>query len=141
MKKTLMIALLVFGFAPIAKADTIDYWHVYLNKTRIGDFNSPGRNQIVLKLNSLTTGDSVTVRYFNDTPFDDCITYLTIETEKHHVLLSSTGKGTSNPISFTIDELVKLRKLGHTQPFEFFYWEGKLQTKSDKHLIFRIQFE
>ena len=84
MKNIFFILLTIFGIAQIAKADTIDFWHVYYNQTKIREFNQYGTHEIILKLDSLKSGDSITVKYFRDTPCFDCATYLTVENEKHH---------------------------------------------------------
>ncbi|GAB2833678.1 hypothetical protein [Ferruginibacter profundus] len=141
MKKLVLPFLLIFAFAQNTKADTIDFWHIYYNQTKIRACNQFGTYQIVLKLNSIKSGDSITVRYFRDTPCSDCPSLLTVEDEKHRVFASSKGMGTFNPVSFSLDALVELKKQGYNEPFEVFYTDGVVKGRSDKKLIFRIVIE
>ncbi|WP_026209621.1 hypothetical protein [Cytophaga aurantiaca] len=141
MKNILLMLLPLLGLVQTTKADTIDFWHVYYNHTKIQEFNQYGTHEIRLKLESLKSGDSITVKYFRDTPCSRCATYLTVEDEKHHVFVTSSGKGTFNPISFSINKLIELRKQGYMQTFEIFYFEGEIKSRSDKILIFRIILE
>lgn len=141
MKTLLLIIFCLIGISHTVKADTLDYWHVYYNQTKIREFNQYGTHEIRLKLDSLKSGDSITVKYFRDTPCFDCRAYLTVENEKHHVFLTSSGKGTFNPISFSVNKLIELRQQGYIQTFEIFYFEGEIKSRSDKILIFRIILE
>jgi len=141
MKRIFFILLIVFGIFQIAKADTVDFWHVYYNQVKIEAFSQNGTHEIILKLDSIKSGDSITVKYYRDTPCFDCLTFITVEDEKHHVFVTSSGKGTFNPISFSLDKLIELRKQGYKQTFEIFYFEGEAKSRSDKKLIFRIKLE
>ncbi|MGG9961265.1 hypothetical protein [Ferruginibacter sp. SUN106] len=141
MKKLLFIFLIFGVFSQNTKADTIDFWHVYYNKTKIKEFNQFGTNEIIIKLNSIKAGDSLTVRYFRDTPCPDCPSLLTVEDEQHRVFVSSKGMGTFNPVSFSLDALVELKKQGYNQPFEVFYTDGVVKGRSEKKLIFRVVIE
>ena len=63
----MMKRLLIFfmGISSLgAKGDTIDYWHVYHNKTLVGNFSSTG--VIKLKANQIHRGDSLRIEYFDD---------------------------------------------------------------------------
>jgi hypothetical protein len=141
MKKLLLSLLIIFTIVQTTKADTIDFWHVYYNNIKIGEYNQFGKNKIVLKLDSLKNGDSITVKYFKDTRCYKCKTYLTIEDEKHQNILTSVGEGSSNPVSFYLNKLIELRKQGYKQDFKIFYLEGELRNRSDKNLILSISIE
>ncbi|HEV7782150.1 MAG TPA: hypothetical protein VGO58_12840 [Chitinophagaceae bacterium] len=142
MKRIFLMVLTVSGFAQTAKADTIDYWHVYYNKIKIGEFTHYGRpHKITLKLDSLHYGDSITVIYSRDTPCAGCTTHLTVEDGKHHLFLSGEGKGTRNTLAFSIDKLIDLRNQGYKEYYQIFYFEEPIRSRSDKIMLFRIKIE
>jgi hypothetical protein len=124
MKKIVFVLLTILGLVQITKADTIDYWHVYYNKVKIHEFNQIGTHDIILKLNKIRNTDVITITYFRDTPCSDCTTYLTV-TNNNRVIVTSSGKGTGNPISFSIKDLVALKKNNTKNVFEIYYTEGK----------------
>ena len=123
------------------KADTIDVWNVYYNQQLIQNFNGFTANEIVLKLDNIQLGDSITLRYYRDTPCHDCATFLAIENEKHYIFFKRSNRGTGTPISFSVDQLRAIKNKGYIRPFLVFYYEGKLERRSDKMLLFRIRFE
>ena len=141
MKKLFFILLISLGIAQTAKADTIDYWHVYYNKIKIRDFTYLSTNDIVLKLDSVKKGDVIVVKYFRDTHCTNCTTRLTVEDEKHHVVATSKGKGGYNPLSFSVNDLVEFKKSTGKDTFEIFYYEGEIKSNTDKTPIFRIKLE
>ncbi len=124
-----------------SKADTIDVWHVYYNQHLIQDFNAYSANEIVLKLDSIQPGDSITLRYYRDTPCYDCASFLTLENEKHYIFFERSNRGTGAPISFSVDQLRAIKNKGYFRPFLVFYYEGKLERRSDKIRLFRIRLE
>ncbi len=137
----LRVLFFLFLLPKLSKADTIDVWHVYYNQRLIQDFNAYSANEIVLKMDSIQPGDSITVRYFRDTPCHDCTTFLAIENEKHLVFFGNSNRGTGKPISISVDQLIAIRNKGYIRPFLVFYHEGKLERRSDKILLFRIRLE
>jgi hypothetical protein len=141
MKKILFLFLIIFTTTQTVKADTIDVWHVYYNKIKIREFNQFGKNKIVLKLDSLKIGDSITINYFKDTRCNDCITHVIVEDEKHQNILISTGKGSYNPVSFSVNKLIELRRQGYKQDFKIFYLEGEVKNMTDRNLILSISIE
>ena len=140
MKVILVITALIY-LPSLSKADTIDVWHVFYNQRLIQDFNAYSANEIVLKMDSIQPGDSITVRYFRDTPCYDCATFLAIENEKHYVFFEHSSRGTGTPISISVDQLLAIRNKGYIRPFLVFYHEGKLERRSDKILLFRIRLD
>ena len=87
--KTIYFLILILLVSNICKADTIDYWHVYYNKTKIKEFNQISRGKtLVFKIANIKKKDSITVKYFRDTPCFDCVTSLTAEDEKHYVYIT-----------------------------------------------------
>lgn len=141
MKTVLFIFLSLLGFIEMAMADTLDYWHVYYNNVKLKEFNQNGNHDIILKLDNIQKGDSITVKYFKDTPCSDCLTYLTVEDEKHHIITTSKGKGTFNPISFALKDLISFSAASGKNYFEVYYFEGDVKRSSDKIVIFKLKLE
>ncbi|MFM2307872.1 MAG: hypothetical protein RLZZ367_2541 [Bacteroidota bacterium] len=125
----------VFGLT--AKADTIDFWHVYYNGVKIREYNGYAVDIISLKADSVGSNDSITVKYFRDTPCYDCATNVTVEDDKHHVITTDNGKGTFSPVSFLLKKVVD----SGIKFFEVFYSEGEIKSRADKILLFRIKLE
>lgn len=122
----------------IAKADTIDYWHVFHNKKKIAEFNKLACHEIILKHKEIKSGDVLVINYFRDTPCNNCSTSITVEDDNHQIYLSGTGKGTLNPISVKLDELLKLSKSSGKHTFVVFFREGE---NRDSVLLFRLKIE
>ena len=137
-----LIVLFFLTLLPIlSKADTVDMWNVYYNNRLIQSYNGFSNNELVLKLDSIQLGDSIAIRYYRDTPCHDCATFLAIENEKHYIFFERSNRGTGTPISFSIDQLRAIKNKGYIRPFLVFYYEGKLERRSDKILLFRIRLE
>ncbi|MEN9400916.1 MAG: hypothetical protein RL632_2019 [Bacteroidota bacterium] len=132
---------LLLNFSLVCKADTIDVWNVSYNHRVPLHFNGYSNGEIVVNIDSIKPGDSITVRYYRDTPCHDCVTFLHVENEKHFVFFSSSQRGTGTPISFSVEQLLAIRNEGYIRPFLVFYSEGKLERRSDKIRLFRIRFE
>ena len=139
MKLLLILFLIFFSFQ--AKADTIAFCHVYYNSIKILDINFFQPNELVLKLDSIQSSDSITIRYFTDTPCFDCPTKLIIENEKHLPFFSCENVGTSSPLTFSVQQLVELREKGYEQRFELFYTDGIPVSRTDRQFILRIRLE
>ena len=139
MKHLLILSILFFSFQ--VKADTIDYCHVYYNSIKILDINFFQSNELVLKLDSIKSSDSITIRYFRDTPCFDCPTKLIIENEKHHSFFSSENVGTSSPLTFSVQQLVELHKQGYEQRFELYYTEGIPESRTGRQFVLRLKLE
>jgi hypothetical protein len=135
----LLFSLLFFSFQ--AKADTIDFCHVYYNNIKILDINFFHQNELVLKLDSIQSSDSISIRYFRDTPCFDCPQSLSIENEKHTIFFTKTRIGTFSPLTFSVQQLVELQKQGYLQSFEVFYSNELTTSRTMKRLILRIQLE
>jgi hypothetical protein len=137
MKKTFLILLTILGLSQITKADTIAYWHIYYNMTKIREFNITGTHEIIIRLDRIKSSDSITVIYFRDTPCSECSTFLTVD----HKILTSKGKGTFNPISFSLTDLIEYKKSSNKNFFDIFYYEVQNRNVLYKENIFRIKLE
>jgi len=150
MKKNLLIFVITLIFTQTGKCDTIDFWHVFYNKKMIGDFDQyPERrmegkhigNEIVINTKIVKNNDSIKVKYFRDTPCDECSTSLMIENENHDRVLVSKGRGTFNPVSFSVKDLIVEKKRSGNASFMVFYSEEQGRYGIHKSMLFRIKFE
>lgn len=136
LKLTLLITLFSCGVRAYVKADTLDYWHVKYNGKLIRKYNKTVDNNSgrVISINSKTvkTSDRITVNYGRDTPCHDCTTELLLETYTKKQFTIVSGKGTLNPLSFSV---VDVKKWGG-KSFDVFYREkGRRDI-----LLFSIKF-
>ncbi len=141
--KVFVVALfLVVGFIKQTKADTIDFWHVYYNNVEIKDYTDYGSISILtLKLDSIKLTDRITVKFFNDRPCFDCKSFLAIEGLKKKKIILAKGRGTGNPVTFTIKRLLSYKKRFRKNSFGIFYFESKYGKRVNSPPLFTIQLE
>lgn len=107
-----------------AKADTIDYWHVYYNQAKVKEYNQNGGEDLILKAAKVKKGDVITVKYYTDTPCQDCPVLMTVEDESKQVIVTVEGEGEGIPLSFQTDSLLRSMKAGK-RVFQVYYTEVK----------------
>ena len=130
------------GFLQTLKADTIDYWHVYYNNKKIKDYTQYSKKRaIIFKLEKIKSNDTLKIKYFRDTPCQDCDTYLVIEDGKHNLILTIKGKGTFNPISFSLNKLVAFKRKSNNDSFEIYYFETTTKSRTPKIQLFQIKLQ
>lgn len=139
--KILLILLILFGPIQSARADTIDFWHVYYNNIKIKEFNQYGQNTVILRLGKIKDGDSIVVKYFRDTPCSECLTNLIVQDNQHNIIATGKGTGTFNPIAFPLINLVKINKVTDKNSFTVFYYEVGIGGTQDQIMIFKIKLE
>ena len=132
---------MTFGLFSSAKADTINYWHVYYNKIKIKEYNQYSKGEIVLKIKDIKKTDSLTIKYFRDTPCENCETQVAIENRKHFVITKGKGLGTFNPIKISVDDLLQYHLKADKEVYEVFYHDGQIKGRTPRVLIFRIKLE
>ncbi len=139
--KLTVILILIFGLASKAKADTIDYWHIYYNNVKIREFNSYGKNEIVIKSDKIKNNDSLKVIYFRDTRCDNCQTMLTVDAQKDIQILKVMGTGISRPIIFSLKSLLLYKQQTGKSYFEVCYTDKENIFQALKPVIFSIRLE
>ena len=81
MKALLLLLFLVF-FSDLAKADTIDFYHVYYNTAIIRKYNlhdiNDSSNVIILKRDSLRESDVLSINYRSDNGCSPCTSFIGI---------------------------------------------------------------
>lgn len=137
MSKKLIILFLTFVLVNNANADTIDFWHVYYNKTKIKEYNQYSNGTIVLNLKQIKKTDSLTIYYFRDTPCIDCETTVAVEDKKRRLITKGKSRGTFNPIKISIYGLLKYYLKGDKEIHEVYYQEGDRK----RVLIFNLRLE
>jgi len=143
MKASFLTLFVCFSLAAKAKpshisADTIAFWHVFYNKTKVKKYNGHNSNEVlVFKTINIKKGDNITVEYFRDTPCDDCSTKLIVEDGKHNIVATGSGKGTFNPISISATELLVHKNQNKTTYFDVYYHESNKR----KIFLFWIKLE
>lgn len=85
--------------------------------------------------------DSLTIRYFRDTPCWDCATTVTIENDKHSVGVRDQGKGTLDPVKISVYDLLQYHLKAQKDMYVVFYYEGIPRSKTDRQLLCGIKFE
>lgn len=135
MTRILIILISTIGLIDSVKSDTIDYWLVYYNKVKIKEYNQYSKGEIILKIKDIKKTDSLTIKYFRDTPCDDCLTNLTIESDDNFVITKGQGTGTFNPINVSVFDLILKANRNY---YNVYYYEN---NKQEKILLFRIKLE
>jgi hypothetical protein len=140
MKKITLTLLLFIGFSYVAKADSTDYFHIYFNDDRIKMADEQHPAALTFNTQKIQETDSITVKPSKNTPCYSCKTFLYVENSKGILLQKATGKGTFNPITFSLKDLI----VDGQKPMDFrvFYIEENLNAKNaetPKLLIFTIR--
>lgn len=104
MKKILFLLLLSTAFS--AKADTIDYWHIHYNGQEAAVFHEFKHPELNLARMDVGAGDSISLRYFRDTPCSDCETRLVLQSGDSSIVLGR-GQGTFQPVHFKVSQLLQ----------------------------------
>lgn len=142
MKNVLFIFLIAAKSIYASNVDTIDFWHVYYNKIKIREYDENSRQKtITLKRDSIKPTDSITVKYFRDTPCSDCTTRVTIKDDQGNNVSASEGKGTFKPVSFLLKDLISYKKEKGLNAFEVFYSEKDKDQTTEKVFLFSIKLE
>ena len=129
-----MISLI--AFLNTARADTIDFWHVYYNKIKLGEYGQNTKGAIALKIKNIKKSDSLTIKYFRDTPCIDCETIIAVEDKKRTLITKGKGRGTLNPLKISVYKLLKYYLQGNKGVYDVYYQE----EQSKRLLLFTIEF-
>ncbi len=141
MKKLLLFLIISISFCSISKADTIDIIHIYYNNIKIKECGIFCKDAIVLKLDSIKDNDSITVRYFRDTPCTNCDTYLTIDDEASKLIIQIKGKGIWNPLTFRLNDIKSWSKFHGIKLFNVYYMDNHNIFQEEIYPIFKIKLE
>jgi len=120
--------------------DTIDFWHVFYNNKLVKQYNGYHfGNPLVIKTDSIKPQDSITVKYFRDTPCADCDSYLIIEYPFLNKTFIAHGTYTFYPLTLSLANLKNVEKAKSIrQLFEVYYVEA---SNNYKIKLFDIKLE
>lgn len=127
-------------YSVIAKADTISYWHVYYNQTKI-EMNQFSNSLVPIRINEIKKKDTITVKYFRDTPSSECETRIVVENQNHLIVAGGKNFGAFSPINFSVFDILKYYQISKEQNYLVYYYEGKISKPSDRTLLFKIKLE
>lgn len=144
--KTLYLAVFLFSSLSIKAnsqfsfIDTIDFWHVFYNNKLIKEYNVHNSEKpVILKISSLKEDDSITVKYFRDTPSNDCNAYLIIEYPFLNRAFIAHGTYTFCPLSISLSDLKKAKEfMPNSNSFQVYYLED---TNNTKIKLFELKLE
>ena len=138
----LIFTLLFMCFALFAKADTIDYWHVYKNDIKIEEYNIFFREkEIIIRTNDIKRADSLVIIYFRDTPCYDCECYIFVKDENKETIVQNKAKGTFHPIKISLFDIQKSHSKTCKSYYQIFYEEKDNRYQQGKMFLFRIKIE
>lgn len=128
-------------FSSSAKADTIDYWHVYHNDKKLKELTYYTKNIIVIKSSDVKAIDCIKVFFYRDTPCDDCETSLVVNDNKDAWVIRTTGKGIGNELRFSLAELLSYKRRTGKSEFQVCYFDKLNMLQAEKPIIFTIKLE
>lgn len=127
MRGHMLIRLLILiGFSVLSQTaigDTIDYWHVYYNDSVIGKYHQGTQPSITIDRNAIKKGDTLTIRYSDDTPCSECTYYLMAKDERGRRLLTTTTKRHWGKLSFQLTDLMDACHRLDCKQYRFHYAE------------------
>ena len=145
MKLIFLTIFVFFNFISVAHplpapVDTIDFWHVFYNNKLIKEYNGYNLgNPLIIKIDSIKSEDSITVKFFRDTPCSDCDSYLIIEYPFLNKTFITRGTYTFCPLTLSLADLKKVERITSVrQLFEVYYLDV---TNHYKIKLFDIKLE
>lgn len=136
--KKLNILIAFFLISSFCKAsDTISVWHVFYNKIKMKEYNGfTNKSPLIIKANNYKIGDSITIKYYSDSPCRDCKTAIMLKSNDNQVTMAGKNIGTGNPITFPVKFLIDpKRKRNH---FKVLYLDSK-DNESNSEKLFEVE--
>ena len=119
-KFLILLAFVAVNF--LGYCDTLDYYHVYLNDSLIGKYNSLSKQPSITLIESeLNDSDVITVRYGTDHPCFECVYVLTAFAEIKAQIPSATTNEQFGKLSIPMKDLIYFNKLLGVDSFHFLY--------------------
>ncbi|MEZ4805187.1 MAG: hypothetical protein R2852_06825 [Bacteroidia bacterium] len=123
MKSNISLILFFLAISSL-HADSIDYWHVYINDSVVAKYNANSTDlNLTLKKSEIKSNDTITVRYGKDTPCSDCYYVLTLFLE---IMEKSPTAVTSEPfgnLSIPMKAILDIQRKYKKDKFYFNYYE------------------
>jgi len=146
MKPLITTLIFIIGFAT-AKADTIDYWHVYYNDVKINEISvtselfSGKSNEITLKIKDIKETDSLTITYYRCSFCPGSKTKVEIEDSRQSIITKGVGTESRNPIKVSVSALLLKYETDAAKHFFAYYYEYCDYSKIERTLLFEIKLE
>ena len=130
MKIISWLILLLVVSCPAVHADTIDYWHVFYNNRILEKFSSTSRDpSVTLQLGSIGPRDTLSVKYFKDTPCMKCPVNLLIQDDQKNTLRQFKSYGTGSSLAIPLKDLAEFKRKRAVNSFIFYYYEGDYKLR------------
>ena len=124
MKKIILSLFILMYLQCNCFSDTICYWHVSLNKNILKQFNEITESPLITIIRSdVNQFDSLTIRFYKDTPCNDCKGNLLINNDHKVIIEKASIIGTFSPLTINLFELINSRENKISKYFEFYYYE------------------
>jgi hypothetical protein len=122
-----LFTVTISGFC---QADTISYWHVYLDNKLINEFSVIIDSPIVkIKASDINKNSILTVDYFRDTPRHNSRKYLVICNSEDNIISKIKGIGTLNKYTLKLDRLIEKYSKGKESSFKIYFKEAPYQDQ------------
>lgn len=141
--KTLILLIFIcsFGLLSTAKADTISYYHVYYNGTKINDINEYSKGVVILKEADIKMEDSLEIKYFFCAICVDCENHIEIKNERNQVITKGENIEPFNSIRISVYELLIYHRKHKNEFYKVWFHEKPTTRQADIWLIFKIKIE
>lgn len=123
------------------KCDTLDYWHVTINDSLIGQFNSLNANPTINLSSEWSNFDSISIQYFSDTPCSECRSMLSVRDENKMKFRATSNTGAWVKLTLSLGELMRLAKMYNSSSMDFDYWQSGESKLNTKKLLFKAILE
>jgi hypothetical protein len=119
-----LVILLLFSLEIKVNADTIDYYHIYYNNILINN-NSSDSGAISFKKVEIKESDSLSVKYWTDTPCASCRFYLVAIDENNIYVKVTSNIGQGSPLTISMKDILDWSAQNNVDYFNIYYYEEK----------------
>ena len=141
--KQILILLSFIAISLVGYSDTLDYYHVYLNDSLIGQYNSNSEKpSIVLNHSELKDNDVITVRYGTDHPCIECVYVLSVIIEVKEKTPKAETTENFGKLSIPIKDLLYFQKKYEINKYHFnyhVYTENALKQEDNGAYLFELK--
>lgn len=128
----------MFFIAFNSKADTITYWHVYLNKDIVAKQNINSHQDVILMLSDLKYTDTLTLKYFTCWVDQTIENSFSVLNHKDSVIESAKSIGTGSSMKMPLTNVLKYIEVIQEKDFSVVYYSDTIKGWP---IIFRLKFE
>jgi hypothetical protein len=124
MKKILFSISLIFTItiSALCQADTISYWHIYLDNKLINEFSLTTDNPLVeIKESDVNRNSTLTIEYFRDTYCHNCDKYLIVRNSEDKQISKIRRSRNLNKHTLKLKRLVKMFSKGKESSFRMYF--------------------